>query len=136
MASAHRGVVANVAGVGAGSEVHGHGLGLPCWTPPVLHTAFWSGTETAAPELRLRVAKFGATLEDRLRLRVEATGSRGSPSERPPAQRASSSRRSRLLRPLVMSRRLQSLGWALIDWIETFCVHGPGDVEGQPVEAR
>ncbi len=33
-----------------------------------------------------------------------------------------------------MSRRLQSLGWALIDWIETFCVHGPGDVEGQPVE--
>ena len=27
-----------------------------------------------------------------------------------------------------------SLGWALIDWIETFCVHGPGDVEGQPVE--
>lgn len=29
---------------------------------------------------------------------------------------------------------MASLGWALIDWIETFCVHGPGDVEGQPVE--
>lgn len=26
-----------------------------------------------------------------------------------------------------------SLGFALIDWIETFLVHGPGDVEGQPV---
>lgn len=30
--------------------------------------------------------------------------------------------------------RLMSLGWALIDWIETFLVHGPGDVEGEPVE--
>lgn len=27
-----------------------------------------------------------------------------------------------------------SLGWSLIDWIETFLVHGPGDVEGQPIE--
>jgi phage terminase large subunit-like protein len=26
-----------------------------------------------------------------------------------------------------------TLGLQLIDWIETFCVHGPGDVEGQPV---
>lgn len=34
----------------------------------------------------------------------------------------------------MASRRLMSLGWSLIDWIETFCVHGPGDVEGQPVE--
>ena len=64
----------------------------------VLHTAFWSGAETVAPELRLRVAKFGATMEDRLRLRVDATGSQGSPSERPPAQRKSNARRSRLLK--------------------------------------
>lgn len=27
-----------------------------------------------------------------------------------------------------------SLGFAAVDWIEYFCVHGPGDVEGEPVE--
>jgi hypothetical protein len=27
-----------------------------------------------------------------------------------------------------------TLGWAAIDWIETFCVHGPGDIEGTLVE--
>lgn len=26
-----------------------------------------------------------------------------------------------------------SLGWEVIDWIETYLVHGPGDVEGQPI---
>ena len=26
-----------------------------------------------------------------------------------------------------------TLGLALIDWIESFCVHGPGDIEGEPV---
>ena len=26
-----------------------------------------------------------------------------------------------------------TLGLALVDWVEAFCVHGPGDVEGQPV---
>jgi phage terminase large subunit-like protein len=26
-----------------------------------------------------------------------------------------------------------SLGYQVIDWIETFCVHGPGDIEGEPV---
>lgn len=30
--------------------------------------------------------------------------------------------------------RNRSLGWLAIWWIETFCVHGPGDVQGQPVE--
>jgi phage terminase large subunit-like protein len=29
--------------------------------------------------------------------------------------------------------RNRSLGWLAIWWIETFCVHGPGDVQGQPV---
>lgn len=29
---------------------------------------------------------------------------------------------------------LRSLGFAAIDWIETYCVHGPGDVEGQPID--
>jgi phage terminase large subunit-like protein len=28
---------------------------------------------------------------------------------------------------------MQTLGWSIIDWIETYCVHGPGDVEGDPV---
>jgi hypothetical protein len=27
-----------------------------------------------------------------------------------------------------------SLGWAAVDWIETFLVHGPGDVQGQRIE--
>lgn len=36
----------------------------------VLHAALWRGDTKAAPELRLRVAKFGATLEDRARLRM------------------------------------------------------------------
>lgn len=30
--------------------------------------------------------------------------------------------------------RSRSLGWFAIWWIENFCVHGPGDVQGQPVE--
>ena len=30
--------------------------------------------------------------------------------------------------------RNRSLGWLAIWWIETFCVHGPGDVQGQAVE--
>lgn len=27
-----------------------------------------------------------------------------------------------------------TLGWQVIDWIETFLVHGPGDIEGDPIE--
>jgi phage terminase large subunit-like protein len=27
-----------------------------------------------------------------------------------------------------------SLGYRVIDWIETYCCHGPGDVQGQPVD--
>ena len=35
-----------------------------------------------------------------------------------------------------MARRAEfrSLGLALVDWVEWFLVHGPGDVEGEPVE--
>lgn len=36
----------------------------------LLHAKFWSGSTSVAPELRLRVAKFGATPEDRARLRI------------------------------------------------------------------
>ena len=37
----------------------------------VLHAQLWNGHMTAAAELRLRVAKFGATPEDRARLRLQ-----------------------------------------------------------------
>ncbi|MEU6641248.1 hypothetical protein ABZ863_01720 [Saccharomonospora sp. NPDC046836] len=36
----------------------------------VLHARFWRGDHKIAAELRLRVAKFGATPEDRARLRI------------------------------------------------------------------
>lgn len=36
-----------------------------------LHAEYWSGRTTVASELRLRVAKFGATPEDRARLRIQ-----------------------------------------------------------------
>jgi hypothetical protein len=29
--------------------------------------------------------------------------------------------------------RGRSLGWLLLAWMEYFCVHGPGDVQGEPV---
>lgn len=37
----------------------------------LLHTAFWNGDTKVAGELRLRAAKFGATPEDRARLRIQ-----------------------------------------------------------------
>lgn len=40
----------------------------------LLHARLWGGDSRVAAELRLRVAKFGATLEDRLRLRMQVTG--------------------------------------------------------------
>jgi hypothetical protein len=36
----------------------------------LLHARFWMGDQSVAAELRLRVAKFGATPEDRMRLRL------------------------------------------------------------------
>ena len=37
----------------------------------LLHTRMWNGEMSVAPELRLRVAKFGATLEDRQKLKID-----------------------------------------------------------------
>ena len=37
----------------------------------LLHAELWAGNGAVAAELRLRVAKFGATPEDRLRLRMQ-----------------------------------------------------------------
>jgi hypothetical protein len=66
----------------------------------VLHAEFWEGNRSVAGELRLRAAKFGATPEDRARLRLQV----GDPDEK--AKKAStrlrtkaeSGRRDRLLR--------------------------------------
>ena len=38
-----------------------------------------------------------------------------------------------LIRSDLHNRQL-SLGWVAVWWIENFCVHGPGDVQGQPVK--
>lgn len=65
----------------------------------VLHAEFWLGNRALAGELRLRAAKFGATPEDRARLKLEV----GEPLARPgePAKKLqpkkSTDRRKRLL---------------------------------------
>lgn len=67
----------------------------------VLHAEFWLGNRSLAAELRLRAAKFGATPEDRARLKIEI----GDP-DTPPKPGATArlqtketkSRRTRLLR--------------------------------------
>jgi hypothetical protein len=38
-----------------------------------------------------------------------------------------------LIRNELLHDRSRSLGWAAVWWIETFCLHGPGDVQGEPV---
>ena len=40
----------------------------------LLHTRMWNGEVSVAPELRLRVAKWGATVEDRQRLKLIIEG--------------------------------------------------------------
>jgi hypothetical protein len=45
----------------------------------LLHAAFWSGETGVGAELRLRVAKFGATPEDRARMRLQV----GDPAVKP-----------------------------------------------------
>lgn len=56
----------------------------------MLHGEFWAGNLAVGAELRLRVAKFGATPEDRARLRLQID------SEKPEAKPAPSDRKSRL----------------------------------------
>lgn len=65
----------------------------------VLHAEFWGGDRSLAAELRLRAAKFGATPEDRARLKIEV----GQPGARPSAPKGlqpakASARRERLLK--------------------------------------
>lgn len=64
----------------------------------VLHAEFWLGNQSVAAELRLRVAKFGATPEDRARLKI-SVGESGQQSAPARLQtRASRGRRERLLK--------------------------------------
>jgi hypothetical protein len=60
----------------------------------VLHAEFWLGDRSVAAELRLRAAKFGATPEDRARLKIEI----GEPQAPPTRLRQSQGRRERLLK--------------------------------------
>jgi hypothetical protein len=60
----------------------------------VLHAEFWLGDKSVAAELRLRTAKFGATPEDRARLKIEI----GKPSARAEPRKQQAGRRERLLR--------------------------------------
>jgi hypothetical protein len=63
----------------------------------VLHADFWLGDRTVESGLRLRVAKFGATPEDRQRLRLAVGEPTGLPEPRPSARQISS-RNAPLLR--------------------------------------
>ncbi len=63
----------------------------------VLHAEFWLGDRTLAAELRLRAAKFGATPEDRARLKIEV-GQPAPIKSTPRGLQTSKVRRERLLR--------------------------------------
>lgn len=60
----------------------------------VLHMRFWDGDYSVAGELRLRAAKFGATPEDRARLKIEV-GTPKPPEQRPAVRKAPATRARR-----------------------------------------
>lgn len=66
----------------------------------MIHARFWQGDTSVAGELRLRVAKFGATPEDRARLRIDLTPAPPAPAPRPKSS-ASKNRRQRVLRAVT-----------------------------------
>jgi hypothetical protein len=51
----------------------------------ILHGRLWRGQVSVAAELRLRVAKFGATPEDRARLRITFAQADDADAKRPPS---------------------------------------------------
>lgn len=57
-----------------------------------LHARLWRGDHKVAGELRLRVAKFGATPEDRARLRITFAQADDAEDKRPPAPSSRSRR--------------------------------------------
>jgi hypothetical protein len=60
----------------------------------LLHARFWSGNLSVAGELRLRVAKFGATPEDRARLRITFAQADQAEEKQPPRPSSRSRRGS------------------------------------------
>ena len=64
----------------------------------VMHAEFWMGDRSVAGELRLRVAKFGATPEDRARLRMSVGDPKGRDKPKRLQQKGTADRRERLLR--------------------------------------
>jgi hypothetical protein len=54
----------------------------------LLHARLWSGEVSIAPELRLRVAKFGATPEDRARLRITFASADEADAKRPKPEKS------------------------------------------------
>ncbi len=63
-----------------------------------MHAEFWLGNRSLAAELRLRVAKFGATPEDRARLRLSIGEPKRKPAASLQSKPAADDRRARLLR--------------------------------------
>jgi hypothetical protein len=62
----------------------------------LLHAELWLGDRSVAGELRLRVAKFGATAEDRRRLRLAVSEPPAAPTL--PGRRLTSAQKARMLR--------------------------------------
>lgn len=60
----------------------------------MIHAEFWSGNTAVGPELRLRVAKMGATKGDRIQLRVSLEPQ---PSQTPPADTPRKERRLKVV---------------------------------------
>ena len=62
----------------------------------LLHTQMWNGNMSVAAELRLRTAKWGATVEDRMRLKLQVESEAAQAKEAAPIM--ATDRRQRLLR--------------------------------------
>lgn len=62
----------------------------------LIHAKVWSGDTSALAELRLRVAKFGATMEDRARLRMVFAAADEADAKRPTAGTSAKERYGRL----------------------------------------
>lgn len=64
----------------------------------ILHANLWgNGDTTVLPELRLRVAKFGATPEDRARLRMQFAEADEADMRRPESSRTSARERAKVV---------------------------------------
>lgn len=83
-------------------------FGLTDWVflmdTAVLHASLWRGHVNAAAELRLRVAKFGATPEDRARLRMQFADADQKDAERVEHGTGARERRTGTLRSLHEGR--------------------------------